>query len=74
MSYELSTARAVTRFNLSSLSELWMLYTFDFLLAHAPGRTRGEVWILVIILVSRRTFNCSRRVSDLFKIVITLEV
>lgn len=73
MTYELLAVRAMTRFNLSSLSELWIRYTFDLPFAHALRRIREELLTLVIILVSRRISNCSRVVLALPRIVITLE-
>ena len=57
MIYGLLAVRAIIKFNLSSLSELWIRYIFDLLLAHALRRIREELLTLVVILVSRRIFN-----------------
>ena len=73
MIHDLLAVRAMSKFNLSSLSELWIRYIFDLLLAHALRRIREELLTLVIILVSRRIFKNSRVVLALPRIVITLE-
>ena len=73
MIYDLWAVRARTKFNLSSLSELWIRYIFDLLFAHALRRVREELLSLAIILVSRRIFKLSSVVLALPRIVITLE-
>lgn len=72
MTYELLAERASTRFILCSLSELWILHILDLFLAQDLRRLREELFILLVILVSNRPFNCSRVIFALPKIVIIL--
>lgn len=73
ITYELLAVRAMTRFVLYSLGELWILYTFDLFLAHALRRMREELSTFVIILALKRLCSCSRAAVALSRFVITLE-